>query len=71
MFARVTIMYAEMQYYYKRPTPGSEVGIDTDKSVECLTPTNTRPLIERSERSYFFEKPKAKIVPSTSIFVDR
>jgi hypothetical protein len=30
--------------------------------------SNTRPLIERSERSYFFEKPKAKIVPSTAIF---
>ncbi len=33
--------------------------------------SNTRPLIERSERSYFFEKPKAKIVPSHAIFVDR
>ncbi len=33
--------------------------------------SNTRPAVERSERSYFFEKPKAKIVPSTAIFVDR
>ncbi len=31
---------------------------------------NTRPSIERSDRSYFFEKPKAKIVPSTAIFSD-
>jgi hypothetical protein len=32
--------------------------------------SNTRPLIERIERMYFFEKPKAKIVHSTPIFVD-
>jgi hypothetical protein len=32
---------------------------------------NTGPLIERSERSYFFENPKSKIVPSTAIFVNR
>jgi hypothetical protein len=27
--------------------------------------------IERSERTYFFEKPKGKIMPSSAIFVDR
>jgi hypothetical protein len=32
--------------------------------------SKTRPSIERSERSYFFEKPKAKIVPSTAIVVN-
>ncbi len=32
--------------------------------------SNTRPSIKRSGRSYFFEKLKAKIVPSTTIFVD-
>ncbi len=33
--------------------------------------SNTRHSIKRSERSYFFEKLKAKILPSTTIFVDR
>ncbi len=33
--------------------------------------SNTRPLIKRSERLYFFETPKAKIIPSTTIVVDR
>jgi hypothetical protein len=33
--------------------------------------SNTQPTIERSERSYFFEKSKAKIVPSTVIFINR
>ncbi len=33
--------------------------------------SNTRPSIKRSERSYFFEKRMAKIVPSIAIFVDR
>ncbi len=32
--------------------------------------SNPRPSIEKSERSYFFKKPKAKIVPSTVIFID-
>jgi hypothetical protein len=32
--------------------------------------SNTRPEVGRSEKSYFFEKPKAKIVPSTAIVVD-
>jgi hypothetical protein len=32
--------------------------------------SNTRPEVGRSERSYFFEKPKAKIMPSTLIVVD-
>jgi hypothetical protein len=33
--------------------------------------SNSRPSIETSKRSYFFEHPKGKIVPSTAIFVDR
>ncbi len=32
--------------------------------------SKTRPSIERSERLYFFEKPMAKIVPSSAIVVD-
>ncbi len=32
--------------------------------------SKTRPSMERCERLYFFDKPKAKIVPSTAIFVD-
>ncbi len=50
-----------------------EVGIDTDKSRRSNARhwSNTQHSIERSERSYFFEKPKAKILPSIAIFVDR
>ncbi len=33
-------------------------------------PSNTQPSIERSERSYFFEKSKSKLMPSTAIVVD-
>jgi len=55
-----------------------EKKLSTSRSSPVLTScsnarhrSNTRHTNKRSERSYFFKKPKAKIVPSTAIFVVR
>ncbi len=51
-------------------TSGLEVVIDTGSRLNARHRYNTRHSIERSEMSYFFEKPKARIVPSTAIVFD-
>ncbi len=66
----LVVLYSSFLAYRNVVKHCPEVGIDTGKSVECPTP-KTWPSIKRSERSYFFDKPKAKIVPSTAIVVDR
>ncbi len=66
----VTVLHM-LSYFTEVHSCIPKVGIDTCKSVECSTATDTWPEGKRSERSFFFEKPKAKIVPSTAIVVNR
>jgi hypothetical protein len=47
-----------------------EVGVDTGKPVECLTPIKYLTFDGMREISNFFEKPMAKIETSTSIDFD-
>jgi hypothetical protein len=54
--------------YFCRPSQRWALTLASPSIAQHLS--KTRPLIERSERLYFFEKLKAKIVPFTVIVVD-